>query len=135
MEACCLAAATTASSSASKANQIRASQKETPRESHVAFFGLLGLERSDRADHFPRLLRRPILDFSEFGKLCNDAFHHFSAFFDVGHFAAPEKHGHLNLVIVLEKANCFLDLEVDVVLAGFWPDTNLFKLGLMSLVL
>lgn len=95
----------------------------------------LSLVRRNGADHFPRLLRRSVLDFSIFRKLLDDAFHHFSAFFDVSHFATPEKHGDLNLVVVLEKANCFLDFEVDVVLASFRADANLFQFGLVSFVL
>ena len=43
--------------------------------------------------------------------------------------------GDLHLVVVLQKADGFLDLEVDVVFTCLWAHANLFELGLMSFVL
>ena len=70
-----------------------------------------------------------------FGKLLDDALHHFSTFVDMSVFATAEQDCHLNFIVVLEKVDRLLDLEVNIVVTGFWSDANLFQLGLMSLAL
>lgn len=67
------------------------------------------------------------------GQLGDDAFHHFSAFVDMSVFATTEQYGHLHLVVMLKEVDRLLDLEVDIVVTGFWSDANLFQFGLMSL--
>ena len=95
---------------------------------------VLLLIRSDCANHPSRLLRRITLDLTVLGQQLNDVVHHFSALVDMGIFSTSEKHCDLNLVIVLQKANCLLDLKPDIVLARFGADADLFELCLMRLV-
>lgn len=95
---------------------------------------VLRLIRSDCANHPSRLLRRITLDLAVLGQQLNDVVHHFSAFVNVGIFSTPEKYCDLNLVIVLQKANCLFNLKPDIVLAGFGADADLFELCLVRLV-
>lgn len=75
------------------------------------------------------------LDFSVFGQQLNDVVHHLAAFVDVGIFSTAEKYRDLNLVMVLQKANCLFDLKPDIVFACFRAHADLFELSLMRLVL
>ena len=74
-------------------------------------------------------------NFAVLGKLSDDAFHHFATFVDMSVLATTEKYGHLYLIVVLEEVDRLLDLEVNIVVTGFWPDADLFQLRLMSLAL
>ena len=49
--------------------------------------------------------------------------------------STAEKHSDLNLVIVLQKANCFFNFEPNIVLASFGANADLFELCLVRLVL
>ncbi len=49
--------------------------------------------------------------------------------------STAEKYCYLNLVIVLQKANCFFDFKPDVMLASFGADADFFELCLVRLVL
>jgi hypothetical protein len=79
------------------------------------------------------LLRRLAFDFTVLGQLLDDAFHHFAAFVDMSVLTTTEQDGHLNFIVVLKEADRLLDLEVDIVIASFWSNANLFQFGLMSL--
>lgn len=66
-----------------------------------------------------------------FGKQFDDVFHHLTALFDMSHLATAEQDGDLHLVVVLEKANGLLHLELNIVFTRFRPNTNLFQLCLV----
>lgn len=89
----------------------------------------------DGADHASRLLGWQAFDFAVFGKQLDDVVHDFAAFINVCVFSTAEKYCYLNLVVVLEEANCLLDFEPDIVLAGFGAYANFLKPSLMRLIL
>lgn len=61
--------------------------------------------------------------------------HHSAAFVDVRVLATAEQNRDLNFVVVLKKPDRLLDLEPDIMLAGFGPNANFFQLGLVGLAL
>jgi len=65
------------------------------------------------------------------GKQFDNVFHYLAALFNMSHLATTEQDGYLHLVVVLEKTNGLLYLKLNIVLARFRPDTNLFQLRLM----
>lgn len=93
--------------------------------------GILGFVGRNGADHPTWLLGRQTFNFAMLGKHLDDMVHHLAALVDVRVFATAKQHRHLDFVIVLQKANSLLDLEPDIVLAGFRTNANFFKPGLM----
>ena len=77
------------------------------------------------------MLRGSAFDFTVLFQLSDDVLHYFTALFDMSHLATTEQDSHLNLVVVLKKANRLLYLKLNIVLARFRSNANLFKLRLM----
>ena len=65
------------------------------------------------------------------GKQFDNVLHHLSALFDVSHLATTKQNGHLHFIIVLEKTDSLLHLELNVVFARFGSNANLFQFCLM----
>ena len=94
------------------------------------------LFRGNRADHSPCILLRRCFKLAMFsGQHLYDVVHDFTAFFDVGHFASAEHHSYLHLVFMFQETQSLFDFEINIVLSGFRPKSDFFRLGLMRLVL
>ena len=76
--------------------------------------------------HTPRLFGWRAFYFAVFIQHFYNAFHHLLSFLDMGQLTPTEHHGDLHFILMLEKADRFLDLKIDIVLARFWPHSNLF---------
>ena len=86
----------------------------------------------NRGDHSLLLLRGGRFQLADFEQLGDDLIHDLAAFVDVREFATTEDDRDLHLVFVLEKAQRLLDLEFDIVVAGFRAQPNFFQLGMMG---
>ena len=63
----------------------------------------------------------------------DDLLNHLPTAVHMGHFAPLEHHRDLDFVAIGEKTARLLDLEIDVVLAGFRAQANLFHLHVVCL--
>src|SRR5260221_7495204 len=77
-----------------------------------------------RADNPLSLLRRRGVDFANILKLRQDLLDHPMPFLDVSDFAAAEYDRDDHFVFVGQEAAGLVDLEIDVVLAGFWANAD-----------
>ncbi len=84
----------------------------------------------DAGDSLALLLRRR-LDLAHFVERSNHIVDQLSTFVDVRDLAASEYDRDDDLILVAKKPARLIELEVDVVLSGFWPEANLLNLALM----
>ncbi len=83
------------------------------------------------AKHAATVLLWRRFEFAVFEQLFDDAFHHATTLFNVSHLAATKEHRHLDFVLVLQKVDGPLHLEVDVVFARLGTKAYFLRLRVM----
>jgi hypothetical protein len=78
--------------------------------------------------HVPALQPGMLLDRTDIGQGIADIFHNFSSDLGIGDLAAPEHHGYLDFVLLLQKFLYMLNLNLDVMIFRLGPQSDFLDL-------